>query len=351
MAVVKAFCYGHGLEIAKLLYSFGLRDFGVSSVEEGCELKKVGVRGNIYILGGFLPWEAEVVVQEEFIPIVSSRRDLESLRSAAKKLAKRVFFHLKIDTGMGRLGFLPSEFPPSILEEYLGDSLVQMGGVLTHFSSAESDAEYTRGQFALFREFLERHRLSSKNLVYHCCNSAAFLQFPEMHLHMSRVGIALLGVSPTIHSKLTRESGLEPVAQLKTRIKYIKCLPSAFRVGYGGTFTTSRETQVAIVALGYAQGVFRNLSNKMEVLVRGKRARVIGNISMDQLAIDVTEIQEAQEGDVVTIIGEDGAERIEAEELARLANTIPHEILCSLKKVPHRVVLYERDRVATRELC
>jgi len=339
MAVVKATCYGHGLEVAELLFSFGLRDFGVSSVEEAYDLKRKGIAGNIYILGGFLPWEAEAIVEEEFIPVVSSLRDVEYLERASHRRGKCAPFHLKVDTGMGRLGFLCEDLNAEILDRVVQSPFLKMEGIMTHFGSAEADAEYTRWQFELFSQLLNRLHLYRKDLLRHCCNSAGFLKFPEMHLDMSRIGIALLGVSPNLEAELVRGRGLKPVAQLKAMVKHVKTLPPGFKVGYGGTFVTSRDTRVAVVSIGYAQGIFRNLSNRMEVLVRGKRARVIGNISMDQLTIDVTEIPEVKEGDLVTLIGRDGEEEIRVEDLARLSGTIPHEILCSLKKVKGRVLV------------
>lgn len=339
MAVVKATCYGHGVEVAELLSSFGLRDFGVSSVEEGCELKKKGIAGNIYILGGFLPWEAEIIVEERFIPVVSSLRDIECLEEASKKREKMAIFHLKVDTGMGRLGFLLEDLKPDILETVTRNSFVRMDGVMTHFGSAESDIMYTRWQFELFSRFLNGLDLDRKSLLCHCCNSAGFLRFPEMHLDMSRIGIALFGLSPNLEANFVTQRGLKPVAQLKAMVKYIKNLPPGFRIGYGGTFITSRDTKIAVVSIGYAQGIFRNLSNRMEVLVRKRRARVVGAISMDQLMVDVTDIPGVQEGDQVVLIGRDGKEEIRVEDLARLSETIPHEILCSLKKVKARVLV------------
>lgn len=349
MAVVKATCYGHGAEIAEFLAAFGLEDFGVTSVEEGYELKKRGLRGNIYILGGFLPWEAEVIVEEGFIPIVSSLRDIEYLEKASQGKGKCVSFHLKIDTGMGRLGLLWKNNDVRILERASANSSLQMRGVMTHFGNAESDPEYTRWQFGIFSQFLDRFGFRGKNLVFHCCNSAGFLNFPEMHLDMSRIGIALLGVSPNCEVDLVRKRNLRPIAQLKAMVKYVKDLPPNFKVGYGGTFTTTRNTKVAVVSIGYAQGIFRNLSNKMEVLIRGKRAKVIGNISMDQLTVDVTEIPDVREGDIVTLIGQDGEEKIRVEDLARLSGTIPHEILCSLKKIPKRLFIHGSSPSSTQQ--
>lgn len=340
MAVVKATCYGHGVEVVPILSALGVRDFGVSSVEEGYELKKRGVQGNIYILGGLLPGESEAIVEEGFIPVVSSLREIECLEEAGKKRGKETVIHLKVDTGMGRLGFLPRDCDDRILYRVTESPFLRLGGVMTHFASAESDPEYTRRQFELFSQFLRRFASQRNGLVRHCCNSASFLKFPEMRLDLSRVGIALFGVSPNWEVELVTQKGLKPVAQLKAMVKHIKTLPPGFRVGYGGTFVTTRDTRVAIVSIGYAQGIFRNLSNRMDVLVCRKRARVIGNISMDQLTIDVTDIPEAREGDLVTLIGRDGEEEIRAEELARLSGTIPHEILCSLKKVKGRVFLH-----------
>lgn len=337
MGVVKANVYGHGVTTVSTLASLGLRKFGVASVEEALELRKASIPGDIYILGGFFPGEAEIIVQEGFIPVVSCREELESLRKEGEKRGKCVRFHLKVDTGMGRMGFLPSDFDDALFSIISASPSLTLAGVMTHFSSAENDPEYTEWQFRKFCAFLRRWRFSSKSLECHCANSAAFLSFPHMRLSLSRVGIALFGVSPNGDAEFVVSRGLQPVTSVRARVKLVKTLPPGFRVGYGGTFVTSRKTRVAVVALGYAQGLFRTLSNNLEVLVRGKRAPLVGTVSMDQVMIDVSHIDGVERGDVVTFIGRDGQEEIRVEELARRAGTIPHEILCSFGKLSHRL--------------
>ncbi|MBC7216597.1 MAG: alanine racemase [Candidatus Caldatribacterium sp.] len=336
MGVVKSNVYGHGVEVVPLLASSGLRKFGVASVEEALELRKASVPGDIYILGGFFPDEAEAIVEEGFIPVVSCREELESLQREGKRQGKPVRFHLKVDTGMGRMGCLPRDFDGAFFS-LLSSSFLVLAGVMTHFSSAEKDPEYTEWQFRKFCAFLKRWNLLGKPLEYHCANSAAFLFFPHMRLSLNRIGIALFGVSPNGDAKAAVSLGLQPVTSIKARVKLVKVLPPGFRVGYGGTFVTSRRTKVAVVALGYAQGLFRILSNNLEVLVCGKRAPLIGTVSMDQVMIDVSHIDGVERGDVVTFVGRDGEEEIRVEEVARRAGTIPHEVLCNFGKLRHRL--------------
>lgn len=333
MGVVKANAYGHGFSVVPHLAAFGLRKFGVASLEEALELRKASVPGDIYILGGFFPHEAEAIVREGFIPVVSCEDELESLKQEGVKQGKQVRFHLKVDTGMGRMGCLPRDFP-RMLSRVSSPSLL-LAGVMTHFSSAESDPEYTEWQFQKFLALLRRWSLAGKSLEYHCANSAAFFSFPHMRLTLNRIGIGLFGVSPGGDVQAATSLGLRPVTSVRARVKLVKTLPSGFRVGYGGTFVTSRRTKVAVVSLGYAQGLFRAFSNNLEVLIRGRRAPLIGTVSMDQVMIDVSHIDGVERGDVVTFIGRDGEEEIRVEELARRVGTIPHEIFCSFGKLKH----------------
>ncbi|MGQ9622967.1 MAG: alanine racemase [Candidatus Caldatribacteriaceae bacterium] len=339
MGVVKSGVYGHGAQVAALLSSFGLRRFGVASTEEALELKGYGVEGEIYILGGFFPYEAEAIVEGGFVPVVSHREELESLKREGRRQGKVVHFHLKVDTGMGRMGFLPQDLQGSFFESVEEEPFLVLTGVMTHFSSAEKDPDYTEWQFRKFCAFLKKWKLYDVPLERHCANSAAFLLFPHMRLELNRVGIALFGVSPTCDPDIVRSLGFQPTTSVRARVKLVKNLPPGFRVGYGGTFTTRRRTKIAVVALGYAQGLFRNLSNNLEVLVRGKRVPVVGTVSMDQVMIDVTDVERVERGDVVTFIGRDGEEEIQVEEMARRAQTIPHEILCSFRKIRHRFLV------------
>ncbi len=337
MAVVKSEAYGHGWEAVKLLYDYGLRKFGVASVEEAHELRKRGLRGDIYLLGGFFTEEAETIIKEQLTPVISSGEELQALEEAARRAGKVISFHLKVDTGMGRMGFLPQELNDEWWGKWGGNHNLSLRGVMTHFASAESDPAYTRFQFDHFLSFLYQFPESNPSWERHCCNSAAFLSFPEMHLDLSRVGIALWGVSPW-GREAAPPLDLKPVMRVKARVKQVKTLPPGFSVGYGRTFTTSRETRLAAISIGYSQGLFRSLSNRMEVLIRGRRAPSRGNISMDQMTVEVTEIEGVKKGDIVTVVGKEGKEEITIEEIADLAHTIPHEILCSLGKIKNRII-------------
>ncbi|MEI6157371.1 MAG: alanine racemase, partial [Atribacterota bacterium] len=206
-----------------------------------------------------------------------------------------------------------------------------------------NDPIYTRKQYGLFSQtvqsFCQYTGLSPDSLEKHCCNSAGFLFFPPYHGQMIRLGIALFGVSPTLDPQDVRSRGLRPVMSIKSRIKHLKTLPPDFCVGYGSTWVTRRETRIAVIPIGYAQGLFRSLSNHCDVLVRGKRAKCIGTISMDQIMVDITDIPGVEKGDLVTILGQDGNDEIRAEELAVRANTIPHEILCSFVRIKNRITV------------
>jgi len=345
MAVVKSEAYGHGWEAVNLLYSFGLKKFGVASIEEAHELRKRGLKGDIYLLGGFFTEEAETIVEDQLTPVVSSEKELQALEEVAEKVGKVIPFHLKVDTGMGRMGFLPQEINEEWWKKWGINHHLTLRGVMTHFASAESDPVYTHFQFDRFLSFL--HQLPENNPSWekHCCNSAAFLSFPEMLLDLSRVGIAWWGVSPW-GERSALPLDLRPVMGIKARVKQVKVLPPGSRIGYGGTFTTSRETKIAIISIGYSQGLFRSLSNRMEVLVKGKRAPSRGNISMDQMTVEVTEIEGVEKGDIVTIVGKDGEEEITIEEIADQANVIPHEVLCSLGKIKNRIIYENHCSVA-----
>ncbi len=226
MAVVKSeICYGW--ESINRLYNFD-KKFGVASVEEAHELRKRGVKGDIYLLGGFFTEEAEMIVEDQLTPVVSSEKELQALERVAEKAGKIIPFHLKVDTGMGRMGFLPQEINEEWWEKWGINHHLTLRGVMTHFASAESDPTYTRFQFNRFLSFLHQFPENNSSWEKHCCNSAAFLSFPEMHLDLSRVGIAWWGVSPWGKgSDLPLD--LKPVMRIKARVKQVKTLPSGSR--------------------------------------------------------------------------------------------------------------------------
>lgn len=342
LAVVKADAYGLGPAAVELMYDWGIRRFGVASSREGIALRERGIGGEIVLLGGFFPEEVQSLLTHRLTPVISTLDDFINLSCYTARAGRIIDYHLEIDTGMGRMGLLYSDFDERWRQEMAKHPLLRLQGVMTHFSCAESDPAYTRTQFLRFGQFLERSGLDGPtvpNILRHCSNSAGFLFFPELRLDMVRVGIALYGVSPTGDPDLIKKAGLKPVMSLKARIRHVKDLPAGFCVGYGATATTSCPSRIAVLPVGYAQGLPRNLSNRMAVLVRGRRARSIGVLSMDQMMVDVTEIPGVTPGDTAIVIGRDpGGEEITVEEVARQAQTIPHEILCSLVRVKNRIV-------------
>ncbi|MBP3721126.1 MAG: alanine racemase, partial [Clostridia bacterium] len=240
----------------------------------------------------------------------------------AERAGKPAMVHLKVDSGMGRLGVRTPEERDRVVEALSADSSVRLTGAYTHFSDADGDAEgerYTERQFRRFAELTE-----GLQVMRHCANSAASLRHPEWALDMVREGISLYGYPPV-------ETGLplKPCMAWQAKISYIKEVPAGEDISYGRTFRTDRTTRIATVTCGYGDGYHRSAGGKAEVLIRGKRARILGRICMDQMMADVTEIPEAREEDPVTLMGEDGQERITAEDLARWSGTISYEVLLS----------------------
>jgi alanine racemase len=343
IGVVKADAYGHGIESVLLLQKWGMNRFGVATVQEGEALRQLGIKGTIYLLGGFINQEIPGIFKNHLTPALSSREEWDQLKSAVQLNQQELEFHLKIDSGMYRMGFLPEELDESFIEQMSHHPYLRLKGVMTHFASSENDPTYTHRQFEIFQNFLQKKFLSEQvsiqNLEKHCCNSAGFLFFPHYHLDMVRVGIALFGVSPIQDPSPVRSLGLSPVMRIKSRVKLLKHLPSGCCIGYGGTCITERPTRLAVIPIGYAQGLLRRLSNRMEVLIKGQRAKCLGVISMDQMMVDVTSIPDVKRGDLVTILGSDGPDEIRAEEMAAWAETIPHEILCSFIRIKNRIVV------------
>ncbi len=338
MAVVKADAYGHGIDTVVSLSEAGLRNFGVASVSEGEQLRKRGVKGDIYLLGGFFSDETESILRYCLTPVISSMEELAQLNRYSTELQNCTCFHLKIDTGMGRMGILSNDTQEFLARAKKLYPSLSLSGVMTHFSCAECYPDHTKKQYNAFVRLFPG-TTDKGGIIRHCCNSAGFLLFPEMRLDMARIGIALYGVSPTGDPTLTRGCGLRPVMSLKARVKFVKNLPECFPLGYGATYVTSCPSRIAVLPVGYSQGIFRSLSNRMDVLIRGRRARVVGAISMDQMMIDVTGIPGVEKSDEVLLIGESGNDEITVEELASLSGTIPHEILCSLVRVKNKVFI------------
>jgi alanine racemase len=318
LAVVKAGGYGHGaVPVAKAALDAGAWGLAVATLEEAAELKGLARSGRILVMGGLTPGEARTAIELGCAVGCSSLEMARALESASDHRSP-LPVHLKIDTGMGRFGCPPSLAPE--LARYIdGAPGLHLEGTWTHFHSSESDEDATRRQFGLFMETLDE--LGVEPGLRHACNSAAALKHPEMALDAVRAGIALYGCE---HPEL------QPVMAVRALVTHLKEVPSGATVGYGATWTASTGTRVATASIGYADGVARSRSNKGWALVRGRRAPLIGRVSMDAITLDVSEIDELRLGDVVTLIGADGDERITAEEVAAWSGTISYEVLTSV---------------------
>ena len=328
LTVIKANAYGHGLlPVAQTLLAAGADLLGVASVAEGVALRRAAVGGKVFVMGQLLPDEAPLVVAHDLTQSVSDEAGAQALAQAAAVQEKPVAVHLKIDTGMGRYGVWLEEAVP--LFRKLGRLPgLKTEGVFTHFSSAGRNLQATQEQLSRFSRCIED--LNGAGLdagIRHAANSAALLKFPESRWDLVRTGLLIYGASPVLQD-LPLE--LKPALSLKSRVRFIKKIQPGQTVSYGGTWKAERPSWVATLPVGYAHGYTRALSNKAELLIRGRRVPVIGRITMEDLMADVTQVPETAIGDEAVLIGRQGGETITAEELARHARTIPYEILVGL---------------------
>ena len=333
-SVVKANAYGHSVElVAPILDRAGTDYFAVSNLEEAKELRALGINKPILILGYTPPEKADELSEYSLIQTVYSLAFAKELNSYAKKADTVISTHLKLDTGMCRLGFNFRNEGFSDIEEVIKLKELEnlsFEGVFTHFAAADINTKFTNEQYTRFIsavECLEENGFSFK--VKHCCNSAAFINHKELHLDAVRPGIILYGLTPDTAMDLGE--AFKPVMSFKSVVSFVKDVKAGDTVSYGNTYTFKRDSKIATVTAGYADGVPRLLSNKGRVMVGGKYANIVGRICMDQFCIDVTDIDDVKIGDVVTLFGEG----LPVEEFARNADTINYEIVCSLtKRVP-----------------
>jgi alanine racemase len=336
IAVVKADGYGHGaVPIARMLEGLGVRGFGVATVEEGVELLEAGVRTTVLVMGAAFGRDHEEVVARGLVPMVGDPGDVERFALAARKRdVTRFSLHVKVDTGMTRLGVTTVLLSDLLRQAALHPS-IRVDGLATHFACAdEPDPSTTEQQLERFIRSLDQVRaMGGDPQVIHAANSAAALRFPKTRFDMVRPGICLYGATggPDVP-----DPGFEPVMSLHTRINALREVSAGTRVSYGGTFTTQRTSIIATLPMGYADGYPRALSNRAQVLVRGQRAPILGRVCMDLCMVDVTEVEGVRIGDPVTLLGRhpDGGS-LGPEELADWAETISYEILCGVsKRVP-----------------
>jgi alanine racemase len=336
MAIVKANGYGHGaVEVSRVALQSGADCLGVARIEEGLHLRQAGIEAPILIFGFTPPGQIQSLLENHLTQTVFSVPMAEALANAAKAAGRTLRTHIKIDTGMGRLGVLATE---TSLQRKVHDvrSILELPGLeveglFTHFATADSsNTEFAQQQLRRFQELLaELESLGLEIPIKHAANSAALIQLPDSHLDMVRPGIATYGLQPSSEWRRS-DLKLEPVLQWKTRVIHLKQVPAGFGVSYGITYKTPEPTTLATVAVGYADGLNRLLSSRGHMLLHGQRVPIVGRVCMDLTLLDVGNVPDASIGDEVVILGHQDDEHITAEELASTLDTINYEIVTSI---------------------
>ena len=341
LAVVKADGYGHGdVAVAKAVAQ-KVTGYAVATLDEAVNLRENGVKKPILVLGYVDPYEFDILVSHEITATVFDVETAQLLADAARVQKKQAHCHIKVDTGMRRIGLEPDENGIAIVKQITALKELSADGIFTHFAASdETDKTSAEHQFKLFTDFTGRLEKEGIHFTYrHCANSAAVIDMPQVDLDMVRLGIAMYGMYPSDEVKKEKVE-LFPALDLKSHITMVKEIPAGEKVSYGGTFTTTRTTKLATFSVGYGDGYPRALSSKGYVLVRGQKAPIVGRVCMDQMMVDVTDIKNVTRADIVTLIGKDGDAEITVEEIAALAGTFNYEFVCDLgKRIPRSYYL------------
>ena len=341
LAVVKADGYGHGdVAVAKAVAQ-KVTGYAVATLDEAVNLRENGIQSPILVLGYVDPYEFDILVSHEITATVFDVETAQLLADAARVQKKQAHCHIKVDTGMRRIGLEPDENGIAIVKQITALKELSADGIFTHFAASdETDKTSAEHQFKLFTDFTGRLEKEGIHFTYrHCANSAAVIDMPQVDLDMVRLGIAMYGMYPSDEVKKEKVE-LFPALDLKSHITMVKEIPAGEKVSYGGTFTTTRTTKLATVSVGYGDGYPRALSSKGYVLVRGQKAPIVGRVCMDQMMVDVTDIKNVTRADIVTLIGKDGDAEITVEEIAALAGTFNYEFVCDLgKRIPRSYYL------------
>jgi len=351
--VVKTDGYGHGsVPIAKKLEEYDFMfGFAVATPEEAHILRMAGICKPILILGYSFPYAYEMLAKEEIRPAIFREDCLEELSAAAKKIGKNIRVHIKVDTGMNRIGIRPDEEGLEFVRKVCACEGVEVEGIFTHFfKSDETDKTSAMKQLNIFCDFVNRveAELGIRIPYKHCANSAAIMDLPETSLDLARAGIAMYGLFPSEEVSRTTVA-LQAALSLYSTVVYVKEIEAGETVSYGGTFSADKTMRIATVPVGYGDGYPRSLSGKGWVLIRGKKAPILGRVCMDQFMVDVTEIPEASAGDKVVLLGKDGQECISAEDLGELSGRFNYELVCDLCKRIPRVYLENGKVIACKD--
>lgn len=353
IAVIKTDGYGHGaVPIARELEQMEcIYGFAVATYEEAHILRMAGIVKPLLILGYTFPYCYEMLAEEEIRPAVFREDSIEALAAAAAKAGRKIKVHIKVDTGMGRIGIPANEEGVAFVRKLMAYPHLEIEGIFTHFARAdETDKTAAKRQLTIFTDFITllEEQLGLSIPVKHCSNSAGIIELPEANLDVARAGIILYGLEPS--DEVSREIvPLQPVLSWYSHIVYIKTLHKGQSVSYGGTFTADKDMKVATIPVGYGDGYPRGLSGKGYVLICGKRAPILGRVCMDQFMVDVTQIPEATEGDKVTLIGAEGGEHITAEILGDLSGRFNYELVCDIGKRVPRVFIRNGEITAFKD--
>lgn len=343
MAIIKTDAYGHGaVPVAKALSEIGCYAFGVATAKEAVVLRKNGIKNPILILGYVFPQDYDDLINYEIMHAVFEYHTAKTLSDEAVKLGKTAKIHIKLDTGMGRIGMQPTDESIEEIKKIYSLPNIEINGIFTHFACAdEEDKTSCNNQKKKYLDFVGKLDKAGVEIpIKHMCNSAGIIEFDDNFLDMVRSGIMTYGLYP---SEEVDKSKLElhPALELKSHIAYIKSVGPGFTVSYGSTFTSKSNMRIATVPVGYGDGYPRALSNKGKVLIHGKFADIIGRVCMDQFMVDVTDIPEAKQGDEVTLIGKDQNNVITVEDVADNAHSFNYEFCCGINRRVPRV--YYKD--------
>lgn len=349
LCVLKADAYGHGAEfLVKEYEKLGADWYGVSNIDEAVQLRNAGAKKPILIFGYTNPEMVETLYKYDISQAVFSLQYAQKLSEICEKIGSKIKIHIKVDTGMSRIGFFCQS------EESINNSAkeikqlknlknLEIEGIFTHFSVSDdmtNNTEYTIKQYNNFCSIIKKIENEGMKIpIKHCCNSGGIISCPGMHMDMVRAGVILYGLYPS--EEVKDKIDLKPVMQLKTVVSQVKEIPENTSVSYGRTFVSNKKMKIASVSIGYADGYSLKFSNTAELLIHGKRAKIVGRVCMDQLMIDITDIEDVKEGDEVTVFGTDNPQNISVDELAKIAGTINYEIVCLIgKRVPR---IYIKD--------
>lgn len=350
LSMVKANAYGHGaVEVARALTAAGTDALGVATLEEGLELRQAGITTHIVILGMTDPANARTIVAQGLTQMVCTRTLAEALAGAAAHMGATAKVHVKVDTGMGRLGIPPEETVP-MMRFLAGLPSMAVEGVYTHFATApEKDKTYSHTQFTTFTTVLDSLQAAGlRPPLAHAANSATIIEMPHMQLDMVRPGLMLYGLYPSDH--MAAVLPLTPVLALRSRAALVKTLTRDHPISYGRTYTAPAGSRIATIPVGYADGISRKLANRHQVLIRGTRRPIVGRVCMDQFMVDVTPFPDLDEGEPVTLIGRDGNEALSADDMAVLMETVNYEVVCLLGRRLPRVYLREGAVVSVHHM-